>query len=56
MVTFKQMDPFFVIDMKNPTQPEVLGELKIPGYSTYLHYMDENKCTRFWYGYRRGKW
>ncbi len=47
MVTFKQMDPFFVIDMKNPTQPEVLGELKIPGYSTYLHYMDENNVLGF---------
>lgn len=47
MVTFKQMDPFFVIDMHNPTQPEILGELKIPGYSTYLHYMDENNVLGF---------
>ncbi len=41
LVTFKQIDPFFVIDLSNPTNPEVLGELKIPGYSTYLHPYDE---------------
>ena len=37
MVTFKKVDPFFVIDVADPTSPEVLGELKIPGYSDYLH-------------------
>ncbi len=42
MVTFKQVDPLFVIDLSNPTQPEILGELKIPGFSTYLHPYDEN--------------
>ncbi|NOR17393.1 hypothetical protein GQ543_06770 [candidate division WOR-3 bacterium] len=41
LVTFKQIDPFFVIDLSEPTNPEVLGELKIPGYSTYLHPYDE---------------
>lgn len=41
LVTFRQIDPFFVIDLSNPTEPEVLGELKIPGYSTYLHPYDE---------------
>lgn len=41
LVTFKQMDPFFVIDLKDPTTPAVLGELKIPGYSDYLHPYDE---------------
>lgn len=40
MVTFKQMDPFFVIDMSNPHKPKVLGKLKIPGYSDYLHPYD----------------
>ena len=40
MVTFKQMDPFFVIDLTDPTTPAVLGELKIPGYSDYLHPYD----------------
>ncbi|MDZ7611638.1 MAG: beta-propeller domain-containing protein [Candidatus Moranbacteria bacterium] len=42
MVTFKQVDPLFVIDLKNPKNPQVLGELKIPGYSNYLHPYDEN--------------
>jgi len=41
MVTFKQIDPFFVIDTSNPTQPTILGYLKIPGYSSYLHPYDE---------------
>ena len=41
MVTFKQIDPFFVIDTSNPTQPTILGYLKIPGYSNYLHPYDE---------------
>ncbi|WP_338097186.1 beta-propeller domain-containing protein [Methanolapillus ohkumae] len=36
MVTYKQVDPFFVIDVSNPNKPSVLGELKLPGYSTYL--------------------
>jgi uncharacterized secreted protein with C-terminal beta-propeller domain len=42
LVTYKKVDPFFVIDLKNPTKPSVLGFLKIPGYSDYLHPYDEN--------------
>jgi uncharacterized secreted protein with C-terminal beta-propeller domain len=42
LVTFKQIDPFFVIDLIEPTDPRVLGELKIPGYSTYLHPYDKS--------------
>ncbi|MFH0896527.1 MAG: beta-propeller domain-containing protein [Candidatus Bathyarchaeota archaeon] len=42
LVTFKKIDPFFVIDLTNPRNPQVLGELKIPGYSDYLHPWDEN--------------
>lgn len=41
MVTFKQTDPLFVIDLENPKNPRVLGELKIPGFSNYLHPYDE---------------
>ncbi|MBR2875778.1 MAG: beta-propeller domain-containing protein [Clostridia bacterium] len=37
VVTFEQTDPLFVIDLKNPKEPKVLGELKIPGFSKYLH-------------------
>lgn len=42
LVTFRQIDPFFVLDMSNPENPKVAGELKIPGYSSYLHLYDEN--------------
>ncbi len=42
MVTFKRVDPLFVIDLSNPQNPEVLGQLKIPGFSDYLHPYDEN--------------
>ncbi|MBS1267207.1 MAG: hypothetical protein MAG795_01179 [Candidatus Woesearchaeota archaeon] len=42
MVTFKQVDPFFVIDLSNPRDIEQLGKLKIPGFSRYLHPYDED--------------
>ena len=42
LVTYKTTDPLFVIDLSDEQQPKVLGELKIPGYSTYLHPYDEN--------------
>lgn len=42
MVTFKTVDPLFVIDLSDPQNPQILGKLKIPGYSTYLHPYDEN--------------
>jgi uncharacterized secreted protein with C-terminal beta-propeller domain len=42
MVTFKRIDPFFVIDLSNPSSPKILGKLKIPGYSDYLHPYDKN--------------
>jgi len=41
LVTFKKIDPLFVIDLTNPTSPHVLGELKVTGYSDYLHPYDE---------------
>ena len=37
VVTFRQTDPFYTVDLSNPTAPRVVGELKIPGYSGYLH-------------------
>ncbi|RJS85724.1 hypothetical protein CW706_00460 [Candidatus Bathyarchaeota archaeon] len=40
MVTFRKVDPLFVIDVSNPETPKVLGKLKIPGYSDYLHPYD----------------
>jgi uncharacterized secreted protein with C-terminal beta-propeller domain len=42
LVTFRQVDPFFIIDLSNPENPKVAGQLKIPGYSSYLHPYDEN--------------
>lgn len=42
IVTFEQIDPLFVIDLSDPTSPQIKGELKIPGYSSYLHPYDEN--------------
>ncbi len=42
LVTFKQIDPLFVIDLSDPYDPEVLGYLKVTGYSDYLHPYDEN--------------
>ena len=42
LVTFKKVDPFFVISLEDPLRPEVLGWLKIPGYSDYLHPYGEN--------------
>ncbi|MEY4508492.1 MAG: hypothetical protein RLZZ450_614 [Pseudomonadota bacterium] len=42
VVTFKKTDPLFVIDLANPLTPRVLGELKIPGFSTYMHPMDRD--------------
>lgn len=42
LVTFKKVDPLFVIGLENPQSPTLLGKLKIPGYSDYLHPYDEN--------------
>jgi len=42
LVTFKKVDPLFAIDLSDPENPAVLGKLKIPGYSDYLHPYDED--------------
>lgn len=42
IVTFKTVDPLFAIDLSNPAKPKVLGQLKIPGFSSYLHPYSEN--------------
>ena len=39
--TFRQIDPFYVIDLSDPAAPKVSGELKIPGYSSYLQRLDD---------------
>lgn len=37
LVTFRQIDPLFVVDLSDPAQPTVLGELELPGFSEYMH-------------------
>ncbi|MFH0755474.1 MAG: beta-propeller domain-containing protein [bacterium] len=42
VVTFRQTDPFYVLDLSDPQKPEMKGELKIPGYSSYLHLISDD--------------
>lgn len=42
VVTFRQIDPLFAIDLRDPANPTVLGELKIPGFSTYMHPLSDD--------------
>lgn len=42
-VTFRQIDPLFSVDLRDPKNPKILGELKIPGFSEYLHPYGEGK-------------
>lgn len=49
LVTFQQIDPLFVIDVADGKNPKILGELKIPGYSTYLHPYDRDRLIGIGY-------
>jgi uncharacterized secreted protein with C-terminal beta-propeller domain len=49
IVTFKKTDPLFVFDLSNPHSPKIAGELKIPGYSTYMHLMDNDHLLTIGY-------
>jgi hypothetical protein len=49
IVTFKKTDPLFVLDLKDPTSPQITGELKIPGFSTYMHPMDKTHLLTIGY-------
>lgn len=42
-VTFRDMDPLFSVDLSSPKEPKILGELKVTGFSAYLHFYGENK-------------
>ena len=42
VVTFRQVDPLYVLDLSDPADPTVAGELKIPGYSRYLHPLSQD--------------
>lgn len=46
-VTFRQVDPLFTVDLSDPTAPKILSELKIPGFSEYLHPFGEGKLFGF---------
>lgn len=43
LVTFRQIDPLFTLDLSDPRDPRVIGELKIPGFSTYIHPIADDK-------------
>ena len=46
VVTFRQIDPLFTLDLADPTHPRVRGELKIVGYSAYLHPVGAHRAAR----------
>ena len=56
LVTFKQIDPLFVIDLSDSTNPKILWELKIPWYSTYLHPYDDNHLIGLGYNTTENQW
>jgi hypothetical protein len=43
IVTFEQIDPLFTLDLSDPTNPRVVGELELPGFSTYIHPLAQDK-------------
>jgi len=49
VVTFKKTDPLFVLDLSDPYNPNIAGELKIPGFSTYMHRIDDKHLLSIGY-------
>jgi len=49
VVTFKKTDPLYVFDLSKPTEPKIAGELKIPGFSTYMHMLDDTHLLTIGY-------
>ncbi len=49
LVTYEQTDPLFTLDLSDPYNPKIMGELKLPGFSYYLHPVDENTVLGFGY-------
>ncbi len=43
VVTFRQIDPFYTLDLSDPANPEIQGELKLPGFSRYLHPLSDDR-------------
>ncbi len=50
LVTFKNIDPLWVIDLSSPENPTILGELEVPGVSTYIHPIDNDTLLTIGYG------
>ncbi len=50
VVTFRQTDPLYVIDLSDPYKPEIKGEVKLPGFSSYLHPVGEGLLAGIGYG------
>ena len=50
VVTFRQVDPLYTVDLSDPFNPEVIGELKIEGVSTYIHPMDDKNLLTIGFG------
>ena len=48
-VTYRNMDPLFAVDLSDDTNPKILGELKITGFSEYLHFWGEDKLVGIGY-------
>lgn len=48
-VTFRQTDPLFSVDLSDPSNPRILGELKVSGFSSYLHFYGENRLLGMGY-------
>lgn len=46
-VTYENMDPLFSVDLSDPTNPQIMGALKIPGFSSYLHFYGDNLLLGF---------
>jgi uncharacterized secreted protein with C-terminal beta-propeller domain len=49
VVTFKKTDPLYAFDLSDPTAPHITGELKIPGFSTYMHMLDDTHLLTIGY-------
>ncbi len=49
IVTFKKTDPLFAFDLSDPEDPVIAGELKIPGFSTYIHLIDDTHLLTIGY-------
>jgi hypothetical protein len=54
VVTFRSTDPLFVLDLSQPSNPRVLAELKVPGFSTYIHAIDPDHLLTIGYDTAKG--